>query len=77
MGTDLFNPYRILRADRQVKQTRTGVGMKLINLVGTVLFVYLAVVLYYLLMQRSFIYFPQTQSLDTALASVDQMGGTA
>jgi len=51
--------------------------MKLINLVGTVLFVYLAVVLYYLLMQRSFIYFPQTQSLDTALASVDQMGGTA
>ena len=51
--------------------------MKLIHLVGTVLFIYLAVVLYYMMMQRSFIYFPQTQSLDTALARVDSMGGTA
>jgi len=51
--------------------------MKLINLVGTLLFLYLAVVLYYMMMQRSFIYFPQTQSLDTALARVDRTGGAA
>jgi len=51
--------------------------MKLIHLVGTLLFLYLAVVLYYVMMQRSFIYFPQTQSLDNALARVDSMGGTA
>jgi uncharacterized protein len=51
--------------------------MRPVNLVVILLFVYLAVVLYFGVKQRSFIYFPQTQSLDTALARVDRMGGTA
>ncbi len=67
----------MLRGDKQAKLTHTGVGMKITNLVGFALLVYLAVVLFYALMQRSFIYYPQTQSLDTALASVDRLGGSA
>lgn len=49
--------------------------MRVIKLVGIAVLVYLAVVLFFTLMQRSFIYFPQTQNLDTALASVERIGG--
>jgi hypothetical protein len=38
---------------------------------------YLVVVLVYALMQRSFIYYPQKQDLDAALAGVERMGGSA
>ncbi len=50
--------------------------MRVIKVVGSAVLIYLAVVLIFTLMQRSFIYFPQTQSLDTALASVERMGGS-
>lgn len=51
--------------------------MRVIKFVGIAVLIYLAMVLFHALMQRSFIYFPQTQSLDAALASVDRMGGNA
>jgi len=49
--------------------------MRVIKLVGIAVFIYLAVVLVYTVMQRSFIYHPQTQSLDTALAIAQRIGG--
>jgi pimeloyl-ACP methyl ester carboxylesterase len=51
--------------------------MRVIKFLGIAVFIYLAVVVFYALMQRSFIYFPQTQGLDTAQASVERMGGSA
>lgn len=51
--------------------------MRVIKVIGIAVFIYLAVVLFYTLMQRSFIYFPQTQGLDTALAGVERIGGRA
>jgi pimeloyl-ACP methyl ester carboxylesterase len=50
--------------------------MRVIKLVGLAIFIYLVVVLVFALLQRSFIYFPRTQSLDTALASAAHIGGT-
>jgi pimeloyl-ACP methyl ester carboxylesterase len=50
--------------------------MRVIKVVGFAVIVYLAVVLVFTLMQRSFIYFPETQSLDTALSSVERIGGS-
>lgn len=61
---------------KQATLTHTGIGMRVIKLVGTAVFVYLAVVLLYTVMQRSFIYYPQTQSLDPALASAERIGGS-
>jgi uncharacterized protein len=51
--------------------------MRMIKFVGIVIITYLAVVLIYTLKQRSFIYYPQPQGLEAALASVDRMGGSA
>jgi len=51
--------------------------MRAVKLAGIVGLGYLAVVLVYALMQRSFIYYPQTQSLEAAQASVERMGGSA
>lgn len=51
--------------------------MRVMKFVGIVILTYLAVVLVYALMQRSFIYHPQTQSLEAALASVERLGGSA
>ncbi len=51
--------------------------MRVMKLVGIALLAYLAVVLFYALMQRSFIYHPQTQNLDAALAEVQRLGGSA
>jgi uncharacterized protein len=51
--------------------------MRVMKLAGIVMVTYLAVVLFYALMQRSFIYHPQTQGLDAALAEVERLGGSA
>jgi pimeloyl-ACP methyl ester carboxylesterase len=51
--------------------------MRVIKVVAIAVLIYLAVVMFYAFMQRSFIYFPQTQSLDAAMASVNRMGGSA
>jgi uncharacterized protein len=51
--------------------------MRVIKVVAIAVLIYLAVAMFYAFMQRSFIYFPQTQSLDAALASVNRMGGSA
>ena len=51
--------------------------MRVIKFVAIAGLLYLAIVLFYTLMQRSFIYFPQTQNLDTALASVERLDGSA
>lgn len=51
--------------------------MRVIKLVGIAVLIYLAVVMFYALMQRSFIYFPQTQGPAAAQASADRMGGGA
>lgn len=51
--------------------------MRVIKFVGIAIVIYLAVVLFYAFMQRSFIYFPQAQSLAAAQASVERMGGSA
>lgn len=51
--------------------------MKLINLVGVAILGYLAVALFYTLTQRSFIYHPQTRSLQAALDEVKHLGGSA
>lgn len=51
--------------------------MRVIKLVVIAGLVYLAVVMVYALLQRSLIYHPQTQSLNTALASLEQIEGSA
>lgn len=51
--------------------------MRVIKFLGIAGLIYLAVVLFYALMQRSFIYFPQTQNLDAALAGLDRIEGSA
>jgi pimeloyl-ACP methyl ester carboxylesterase len=51
--------------------------MKAARLAGTVVLAYVVVVMVYALMQRSFIYYPQTQGLDSALAGAQRMGGSA
>lgn len=51
--------------------------MRVIKLVGIAVLVYLAVVVFYAVKQRAFIYFPQTQGLDAAQASVERIGGSA
>ena len=51
--------------------------MRVIKFVAIALLIYLALVMFYAFMQRSFIYFPQTQSLDAALDSANRMGGSA
>jgi len=51
--------------------------MRVIKLVCLVVFAYLAVVLFYAFMQRSFLYHPQTQSPDAALGHVEHQGGSA
>ncbi len=51
--------------------------MRVIKFVGIAMLAYLALVLIYTLKQRSFIYYPQTQSLEAALASVERLGGSA
>jgi uncharacterized protein len=50
--------------------------MKAARLAGTVVLAYVVVVMVYALMQRSFIYYPQTQSLDAALAGAQRLGGS-
>jgi pimeloyl-ACP methyl ester carboxylesterase len=57
--------------------TQTGAGMRVIKVVAIAVLIYLAVVMFYAFMQRSFIYFPQSQSLDAAMASVNRTGGSA
>ncbi len=51
--------------------------MRAFELAGIAVLGYLAVVVVYALMQRSFIYYPQSQGLDAALAGVERMGGSA
>lgn len=51
--------------------------MRLSSLVGIVILGYIGVTLFYALLQRSLIYYPETQSLDTALAVVARRGGNA
>ena len=51
--------------------------MRALGFAGMVMLAYLAVVLVYALLQRSFIYYPQTQSLESAQASVERTGGSA
>ncbi len=51
--------------------------MRAFELAGIAVLGYLAVVVVYALMQRSFIYYPQSQGLDAALAGVNHMGGSA
>ncbi|MFO7550870.1 MAG: alpha/beta fold hydrolase, partial [Haliea sp.] len=51
--------------------------MRLSSLVGIVILGYIGVTLFYALLQRSLIYYPQTQGLDTALAAVERLGGSA
>ena len=51
--------------------------MKAFELAGFVGLGYLVLVLVYGVMQRSFIYFPQTQDPQAALAGVERMGGSA
>lgn len=51
--------------------------MRLSSLVGIVIFGYVGVTLFYALLQRSLIYYPQTQGLDTARAAAEQRGGSA
>jgi len=65
----------MLPLDRQANRTEMGMGA--VKLAGTVVLGYLVVVLVYALMQRSFIYYPQQQDLDAALADVERMGGSA
>jgi uncharacterized protein len=50
--------------------------MQVIKVFAFAAVTYLVVVLFYAVMQRSFIYFPQTQGLDTAMASVEHIGGS-
>ena len=50
--------------------------MRMIKFVGIVIITDLAVVLIYTLKQRSFIDYPQTQRLETALAGVDRTGSS-
>lgn len=51
--------------------------MRALGFAGMVMLAYLAVVLVYALLQRSFIYYPQTQSLVAAQANVERLGGSA
>ncbi|MDO8863737.1 alpha/beta fold hydrolase [Haliea sp. E1-2-M8] len=51
--------------------------MRLSSLVGTVVLGYIGVTLFYALLQRSFIYYPQTQRMDSALTDVARLGGSA
>lgn len=51
--------------------------MRMMKFVGIVIVVYVAIVVFYTLTQRSFLYHPQTQNLDTALAAVERFGGSA
>jgi pimeloyl-ACP methyl ester carboxylesterase len=51
--------------------------MRVVKLIGFVVLAWLAVVLIYALLQRSFLYHPQTSSLDAALAEVGRLGGSA
>lgn len=51
--------------------------MRMMKLVGLAVFAYLAVVLFYVFMQRAFLYHPQTQGLGEARANVEHQGGSA
>jgi pimeloyl-ACP methyl ester carboxylesterase len=50
--------------------------MQVIKVLSFAVVIYLVVVLLYALMQRSVIYFPQAQSIETALARVEHIGGS-
>ncbi len=52
-------------------------SMRLSSLIGIAILGYIGVTLFYTLLQRSFIYYPQTQGLDSALAAVASRGGSA
>lgn len=57
--------------------THTFAVRQLTSLIGIVILGYVGITLFYALLQRSFIYYPQTQSLDTALVDVTRRGGSA
>lgn len=51
--------------------------MRLTSLFAIAVFGYVGITLFYALLQRSLIYYPQTQGLDAALADVTGRGGSA
>ena len=51
------------------------VGTRLINILCIAVLGYLGIALFYAVMQRSFIYYPQTQGMDAALAGATRRGG--
>lgn len=51
--------------------------MRVIKLVGSAVVIYLLVVLFYALLQRSFIYHPQVMNPEAAQASVERIKGSA
>src|SRR5690606_29827596 len=52
-------------------------AMRLTSLAVIVILGYIGVTLFYALLQRSLIYYPQTQELDSALSAVARRGGSA
>ena len=57
--------------------TQTFAVKRVTSLIGIAILGYVGITLFYALLQRSFIYYPQTQSLDTALVDVTRRGGSA